>query len=55
MAKHGVNLIRPSVNQIEEFKAVSKKAMQRQIDKSFSAKVKDEVMRYLEEYRKSKE
>ena len=54
MAKHGVQLIRPSVNQVAEFKAVSKKAMQRQIGKSFSAKVKNEVIRYLEEYRMSK-
>ena len=52
MTKHGVKLIRPSADQIEEFKAVSQKAMQRQIGKSFSANVKNEVYAHLEAYRK---
>ena len=30
MAKHGVKLIQPSADQVEEFKELSKKAMQRQ-------------------------
>jgi TRAP-type C4-dicarboxylate transport system substrate-binding protein len=55
MAKHGVNLIHPSLDQLEEFKAVSKKAMERQIGNSFSAKVKNEIMQHLKEYRKSTE
>jgi TRAP-type C4-dicarboxylate transport system substrate-binding protein len=54
MKKHGVKLIHPSKEQIEEFKEISQKAMQRQIGKSFSRKVKDEVIDYLEAYRKSK-
>jgi TRAP-type C4-dicarboxylate transport system substrate-binding protein len=54
MKKHGVKLIHPSKEQIEEFKKISQKAMERQIGKSFSKKVKDEVIDYLEAYRKSK-
>jgi len=54
MAKHGVELIKPSENQIDEFKKVAQKAMQRQLGKSFSEKIKNEVSAYLEEYRKSK-
>jgi len=54
MAKHGVKLIYPSEDQIEEFKRVSQKAMDSQTGKSFSAKVKNEVIKYLEEYRKGK-
>ena len=54
MAKHGVKLIYPSEDQIEDFKIVSQKAMDRQTGKSFSLKVKNEVITYLEEYRKEK-
>ncbi len=54
MAKHGVKLIYPSEDQIEDFKRVSKNAMNNQTGKSFSAKVKHEVITYLEEYRKGK-
>ena len=54
MTKHGVKLIRPSTDQIEEFKAVSQRAVERQIGKSFSAKVKNEVIGHLEAYRKTK-
>jgi len=54
MAKHGVKLIYPSEDQIEEFKIVSQKAMNSQTGKSFSAKVKNEIITYLEEYRESK-
>ena len=36
MAKHGVKLIYPSEDQIEDFKIVSQKAMDRQTGKSFS-------------------
>jgi len=52
MSKHGVKLIRPSKEQIKEFKEVSARAMNRQIGKSFSKKIKDEVIGYVEEYRK---
>lgn len=54
MAKHGVKLIYPSADQIEEFKEVSRKAMDSQTGKSFSARVKNELMNYLAEYRKKK-
>jgi hypothetical protein len=54
MAKHGVKLIYPSEEQIEEFKKISKNAMHNQTGKSFSARVKNEILSYLEEYRKSK-
>ena len=55
MAKHGVKLIRPSEKQIAEFKDLSIRAMNRQIGKSFSEKIKDDVIGYVEEYRKAKE
>jgi len=55
MAKHGVKLIYPSEDQIDDFKRVSKKAMDSQTGKSFSAKVKNEIINYLEEYRRSKD
>jgi TRAP-type C4-dicarboxylate transport system substrate-binding protein len=55
MVKHGVKLIYPSADQIEAFKQVSRKAMDSQTGKSFSAKVKNEIIRYLEEYRKGKD
>jgi len=54
MVKHGVKLIYPSEDQIEDFKRISKNAMINQTGKSFSARVKDEVLTYLEEYRKGK-
>jgi TRAP-type C4-dicarboxylate transport system substrate-binding protein len=54
MSKHGVKLIRPSEEQIKEFKEVSARAMNRQIGKSFSKKIKDEVVGYAEEYRMKK-
>ena len=54
MAKHGVKLIYPSEQQIEGFKKISKNAMNNQTGKSFSARVKNEILNYLEEYRKGK-
>lgn len=54
MTKHGVKLIRPSEEQINEFKNISTRAMNRQIGKSFSKKVKDEVIGYVEEFRMKK-
>ena len=55
MAKHGVKVIHPSEDQIDGFKKVSKNAMNRQTGKSFSAKVKNDVINYVAEYRKSKD
>jgi len=51
MSKHGVKLVQPSEEHIKEFKTVSTKAMNSQIGKSFSKKIKDEVIGYVEEYR----
>ena len=55
MSKHGVKLIRPSEEQINEFKDLSIRAMNRQVGKSFSKNIKDEVIGYVEEYRSTKE
>ena len=55
MSKHGVKLVQPSEAHIEEFKTVSTNAMKRQIGKSFSKKIKDEVIGYVEEYREKNE
>ena len=55
MVKHGVKIIRPSEDQIEGFKKVAQKAMIHQTGKSFSQKVRDEVIAYLQEYRKANE
>ena len=54
MKKQGVKLIFPSTEQIEDFKRIAKKATNNQVGKSFSAKVKNDVINNLEEYRKSK-
>ncbi len=51
MSKHGVKLVRPSEDQIQEFKSVSARAMNRQIGKSFSKKVNEQVSGYVEEFR----
>ncbi len=52
MAKHGVELIRPSEAQINEFKILSTQATNRQVGKSFSKEIKDKVIGYVEEYRR---
>jgi len=54
MVKHGVKLVRPSDSQINEFKKISARAMNRQIGKSFSKKIKNDVIGYAEEYRRKK-
>jgi TRAP-type C4-dicarboxylate transport system substrate-binding protein len=54
MSKHGVRLVQPSEDQIQEFKSVSARAVSRQIGKSFSKKVKEQVSGYVEEYRSKK-
>jgi TRAP-type C4-dicarboxylate transport system substrate-binding protein len=54
MTKHGVKLIKPSENQIGEFKSIAAKAMEQQTGKSFSKKVRDDVIAHLNSFRKSK-
>jgi len=52
MTKQGVKIITPSKEQIDEFKKLSTKAMERVIGQTFSKKVFDEVTSSLENYRK---
>jgi TRAP-type C4-dicarboxylate transport system substrate-binding protein len=54
MTQHGARLIKPSQEQIDEFKKVTDNAMQHMGDMSFSKKVRDEVTAYVEEYRQRK-
>jgi TRAP-type C4-dicarboxylate transport system substrate-binding protein len=54
MVKHGVKIITPTAAQVAEFKKVSAKAMERIEGKSFSKKIKDEVINKIETYRKNK-
>jgi TRAP-type C4-dicarboxylate transport system substrate-binding protein len=54
MIRHGVKLIKPSNDQIEQLEEISQKAMTRQMGKSFSPKVKNQVTDLLEAFRKSK-
>jgi len=54
MTKHGVKLVKPSQDEIGEFKKIAAKAMEYQTGKSFSQKVRDEVIAHLETFRKSK-
>lgn len=55
MKKQGVKLIYPTEEQIREFKKVATNAMENQTGKSFSAKVRDEVINHLKEFRKRKD
>jgi TRAP-type C4-dicarboxylate transport system substrate-binding protein len=52
MTRQGVKIITPSKDQIDEFKRLSRKAMEHISGQSFSKKVFDEVTSYLENYRK---
>ena len=52
MSKHGVKLILPSGEQIKELKDLSIRAMNNQVGKSFSKRIKDEVIGHVEKYRK---
>jgi TRAP-type C4-dicarboxylate transport system substrate-binding protein len=52
MTKQGVKIITPSKEQIDEFKKLSTKAMERVIGQTFSKKVFDEVTSSLENYRR---
>ena len=54
MTKHGVTLVKPSEDQIGEFKKIAAKAMENQTGESFSQKVRDEVIAHLKAFRKSK-
>ncbi len=54
MTKHGVKLVKPSKDQIGEFKKVAADAMEHQTGESFSQKVMDEVIAHLKTFRKSK-
>ena len=51
MAKHGVKIIVPSTDQVEEFQKLSNRAMNRPSTKSFSKKTFEEVASFLETYR----
>ena len=52
MVKHGVKIITPTPAQVADFKKVSDQAMQRLEGKSFSKKIRDEVISKIETYRK---
>ena len=54
MTKHGVKLVKPSEDQIAEFKKVGAQAIENQTGESFSQKVRDEVIEHLKAFRKSK-
>jgi TRAP-type C4-dicarboxylate transport system substrate-binding protein len=53
MVKHGVKIITPTAAQVAEFKKVSDQAMQRLEGKSFSKKIRNEVITKIETYRKN--
>ncbi len=52
MTKQGVKLITPPVEQVEEFKKLSNRAMSHLIGQTFSKKIFQEVTSHLESYRK---
>jgi TRAP-type C4-dicarboxylate transport system substrate-binding protein len=54
MTRHGVKIITPSKEHIEEFKRLSNQAMNHVWGHTFSEKVRDEVQSFLESYRKGK-
>lgn len=51
MAKHGLKILKPTDDQINEFKALSSKAMRRLKENSFSQKVHQEVLGHLNTFR----
>jgi TRAP-type C4-dicarboxylate transport system substrate-binding protein len=53
MAKHGVKIITPTPAQVADFKKVSDQAMQRLEGKSFSKKIRDEVITKIKTFRKN--
>ncbi len=54
MAKHGIKILKPSADQVDEFKALSNRAMNHLGEKSFSKEVREEVERHLKAYRGEK-
>jgi TRAP-type C4-dicarboxylate transport system substrate-binding protein len=52
MVKQGIKIIHPTPEQVADFVRVSEKAMQKLEGKSFSKKVRDEVIGKIEAYRK---
>jgi TRAP-type C4-dicarboxylate transport system substrate-binding protein len=54
MMKNGVKIITPSQEQIEEFKKLSNRAMDRISGQTFSKNTLNEVTSLLEEYRKGR-
>jgi TRAP-type C4-dicarboxylate transport system substrate-binding protein len=52
MIKQGIKIITPTPEQVEEFRNVSARAIQRLEGKTFSRKVQDEVTTKIETYRK---
>ena len=51
MAKHGLKILKPSPDQTNEFKELSQKAMKRIGKKSFSEKVRQEIIEHLKTFR----
>jgi TRAP-type C4-dicarboxylate transport system substrate-binding protein len=54
MAKHGIKILKPTAGQIDEFKALSNKAMDRLGKNSFSKEIRAEVEGHLKTYRAEK-
>ncbi|MDP2972227.1 MAG: hypothetical protein Q8P64_23900, partial [Deltaproteobacteria bacterium] len=52
MMKHGVKIVTPSGDQVEEYKRLSSKAMGHISGQTFSKKMFDEVTSFLENYRR---
>ncbi len=55
MVRHGVKLIKPSKDQVVQFKKIAHKAMTRQMGDSFSPEVKNKITDLLKAYRKSQQ
>ena len=51
MAKHGVKILVPTEDQINEFKALSNRAMDKLDGKTFSKEIRQEVERHLKTFR----
>lgn len=51
MAKHGIKILKPTEYQIDEFKALSNRAMNKMGDKSFSKKIRQDLEGHLKTFR----
>ena len=51
MAKHGVKILKPTEDTINEFKALSSRAMDKLDGKTFSKKIRQDVEEYLKTFR----